>query len=125
MTAQVIAVDFGERRIPNGEYRCRISAAESDGRRIEWRMQAIDGPCHELQFSTATDDRDGELAELLEALGMEVRRSKGTVDLGELVGRELIIFVDDGWFEYLKSSEKAPLSGWLLVRTKDSPPASE
>ena len=125
MTAQVIAVDFGERRIPNGEYRCRILAAESDGRRIEWRMQAIDGPCHELRFSTATDDRDGELAELLEALGMEVRRSEGTVDLGELVGRELIIFVDDGWFEYLKSSEKAPLSGWLLVRTKDSPPASE
>jgi hypothetical protein len=114
MTAQVIAVDFGERRIPNGEYRCRISAAVSDGRRIEWRMQAIDGPCHELRFSTATDDRDGELAELLEALGLEVRRSSGTIDLGKLVGRELIIFVDDGWFEYFKSSEKAPLSGWLL-----------
>ena len=114
MTAQVIAVDFGERRIPNGEYRCRILAAESDGQRIEWRMQAIDGPCHELRFSTATDDRDGELAELLEALGMEVRSSKGKVDLGELVGRELIIFVEDGWFEYFKSSEKAPLSGWLI-----------
>jgi hypothetical protein len=114
MTAQVIAVDFGERRIPNGEYRCRILAAESDGRRIEWRMHAIDGPCHELRFSTAMDDRDGELAELLEALGMEIRRSKGRVDLGELVGRELIIFVEDGWFEYFKSSEKAPLSGWLL-----------
>ena len=85
MTAQVIAVDFGERRIPNGEYRCCILAAESDGQQIEWRMQAIDGPCHELQFSTATDDRDGELAELLEALGMEVRSSKGKVDLGELV----------------------------------------
>ena len=89
MTAQVIAVDFGERRIPNGEYRCCILAAESDGQRIEWRMQAIDGPCHELRFSTATDDRDGELAELLEALGMEVRSSKGKVDLGELVGREV------------------------------------
>ena len=70
ITAQVIAVDFGERRIPNGEYRCRYRrqrATVSD----RWRMQAIDGPCHELRFSTATDDR-GELAELLEALGMEL-----------------------------------------------------
>jgi hypothetical protein len=114
MTAQVIAVDFGERRIPNGEYRCRISAAESDGRRIEWRMQAIDGPCHELRFSTATDDRDGELAELLEALGMNARRSKVTIDLSELVGRELIIFVQDGWFEYFKLSERVALAGWVL-----------
>jgi hypothetical protein len=114
MTAQVIAVDFGNRRIPNGEYQCRISAAENDGRRIEWRMQTIDGPCHELRFSTATDHHDDELAVLLEALGVEVRRRKVTIDLGELVGRELIIFVDDGWFDYFKLSEKLALSGWLL-----------
>jgi hypothetical protein len=113
MTAQVIAVDFGERRIPNGEYRCRISALESDGQRIAWRMQAIDGPCHELRFSTATDDR-GELAELLEALGMNARHSKVTIDLNELVGRELIIFVQDGWFDYFKLSKRVALAGWLL-----------
>ena len=114
MTAQVIAVDFGERRMPNGEYRCRISAVENDGQRIAWRMQAMNGPCHELQFSTAIDVHDGELAELLEALGMNARRSKVTIDLSELVGRELIIFVQDGWFDYFKLSERVALAGWVL-----------
>ena len=60
------------------------------------------------------DDHDGELAELLEALGMKLRRSKVTIDLSELVGRELIIFVQDGWFDYFKLSERVALAGWVL-----------
>ena len=104
MAARVIAVDFGERRVPNGVYRCRVSAAVSDSRRIDWRMRAIEGPCHELRFSTAADDHDDELAALLRALGIAIRCKRLSIDLEELVGRELIIFVDDGWFDYFKLS---------------------
>jgi hypothetical protein len=45
---------------------------------------------------------------------MEVRRSKVTINLGELGGRELIIFVQDGWFDYFKLLERVALAGWLL-----------
>ena len=37
-----------------------------------------------------------------------------TIDLSELVGRELIIFVQDGWFDYFKLSKRVALAGWLL-----------
>ena len=99
MTARVIAVDFGKRQIPNGEYRCRIAGARSDGLRIAWQMQVMDGTCHEIRFSISVDDPDAlcEAQALLEAIG--VQPPYGT---DELVGRELIISARDGWFDYIR-----------------------
>ena len=101
MTARVIAVDFGKRQIPNGEYRCRIAEARSDGMRIAWRMQVMDGTCHEIRFTISVDDPDAlcEAKALLEAIGMQPPYESNTE---ELVGRELIISVRDGWFDYLR-----------------------
>src|SRR4029077_15701962 len=95
----VVIVDFGQTRVADGQYRCRIVDVWGE-EFLHWRLQTGRGDAMGVSTPVVGWNKC-ELKQFLEAVGIRCR-GEVTIDLDLMIGRELGVRVNDGVFSYFR-----------------------